>query len=211
MVSKIIQYFSTYSNQYFGYLLQHLKLSAISLTIAIVIGIPIGYMSYRNEKVSELIVSMSQFLRIIPSLTVLFILIPLIGVGELSALVALSFLAIPPVIINTILGFKEVPGVVKEVGLGMGMSGKQMMTRIEFPLALPYILNGVKLAWTEIIASATLATYIGAGGLGTLIFTGLGLYRLELIIIGGGTVTLLSLISMFVFDRLIERMATYNG
>ncbi|MBF6841898.1 ABC transporter permease subunit, partial [Acinetobacter baumannii] len=75
------------------------------------------------------------------------------------------------------------------------------------PLALPYILNGIKLSLVEIIASATLATYIGAGGLGTLIFTGLGLYRLDLLVIGGGTVTLLSLLSMFLFDWMIERVA----
>ena len=92
-----------------------------------------------------------------------------------------------------------------------GMNNKELLTRIEYPLALPFILNGVKLALVEIIASATLATYIGAGGLGTLIFTGLGLYRMDLLVIGGGTVTILSLLSMFLFDWMIERVTKNYG
>lgn len=210
MLNQIIQYFNLYSIEYIEHLQQHLILSFISLGIAIVIGVPLGYISYKNKKLAELVTSTSQFLRIIPSLAVLFILIPLIGTGEVPALIALSFLAIPPVIVNTILGFNEIPTIIEEVGLSMGMNSRQLLTRIEFPLALPYILNGIKLALVEIIASATLATYIGAGGLGTLIFTGLGLYRMDLIIIGGGSVTILSLLSMFVFDFIIEGASEKN-
>jgi osmoprotectant transport system permease protein len=210
MVEDIINYLSQNIDQYLEFLLQHIRLSGITLLIAVTIGIPLGYISYKNERLAELFTSASQFLRIIPSLAVLFILIPLIGTGDLPALIALVFLAVPPIIINTILGFREIPPVIKEVGLGMGMNTTQMMTRIEFPLALPYILNGVKLALVEVIASATLATYIGAGGLGTLIFTGLGLYRMDLIVIGGGSVAILSLFAMFVFDSIIGKVSEKN-
>ena len=210
MLNQIIQYFNSYSNEYIEYLQQHLILSFISLGTAVVIGVPLGYISYKNKKIAEFVTLGSQFLRIIPSLAVLFILIPIIGTGEMPALIALSFLAIPPVIVNTILGFNEIPTIIEEVGLSMGMNSRQLVTRIEFPLALPYILNGIKLALVEIIASATLATYIGAGGLGTLIFTGLGLYRMDLIIIGGGSVTILSLLSMFILDFIIERVSEKN-
>ena len=86
------------------------------------------------------------------------------------------------------------------------MSEGQLFTRVSFPLALPHILNGLKLALIEVIASATLATYIGAGGLGSLIFTGLGLYRIDLLLIGGGSVALLSFVSMLGFDLFIMRM-----
>lgn len=211
MISDIIYYFSNNMDTYLEYLFQHLRLSSLTLLIAIAIGIPLGYVSYRNEKLAEFFTLTSQFLRIIPSLAVLFILIPIIGTGELPALIALVFLAIPPIIINTILGFREISPIIKEVGRGMGMNATQMLGHIEFPLALPYILNGIKLALVEIIASATLATYIGAGGLGTLIFTGLGLYRIDLIVIGGGSVALLSLMSMFVFDYIIGKVMTKNA
>ena len=211
MLQQMIHYFSTNSEQYLQYVWQHIQLSLIALIIALIIGIPLGYISYKNKKLAEIFTSTSQFLRIIPSLAILFILIPIIGTGEAPALIALIFLAVPSIIINTILGFNEIPEVMKEVGLSMGMNNKELLTRIEYPLALPFILNGVKLALVEIIASATLATYIGAGGLGTLIFTGLGLYRIDLLVIGGGTVTILSLLSMFLFDWMIERVTKNYG
>lgn len=207
LFEQIMHYFSTNSDQYIQYLWEHLRISFVAIVIAILIGVPLGYISSRNAKIAEFFTSASQFLRIIPSLAVLFILIPLIGTGLVPALIALVLLAVPPIIINTILGFHEISSVVKEVALSMGMNQSEMLFRIEYPLALPYILNGIKLSLVEIIASATLATYIGAGGLGTLIFTGLGLYRLDLLVIGGGTVTLLSLLSMFLFDWMIERVA----
>lgn len=211
MLQQMIHYFSTNSEQYLQYVWEHIQLSLIALIIALIIGIPLGYISYKNKKLAEIFTSTSQFLRIIPSLAILFVLIPIIGTGEAPALIALIFLAVPSIIINTILGFNEIPEVMKEVGLSMGMNNKELLTRIEYPLALPFILNGVKLALVEIIASATLATYIGAGGLGTLIFTGLGLYRMDLLVIGGGTVTILSLLSMFLFDWMIERVTKNYG
>lgn len=211
MLQQIINYFATNSEQYLRYVWEHLSLSLIALIISLAIGIPLGYISYKNKNLAEFFTSTSQFLRIIPSLAILFILIPIIGTGEAPALIALVFLAVPSIIINTILGFNEIPEVMKEVALSMGMNNKELLSRIEYPLALPYILNGVKLALVEIIASATLATYIGAGGLGTLIFTGLGLYRMDLLVIGGGSVTILSLLSMFLFDWMIERVTKNYG
>lgn len=207
LVTEIVQYFKSSGSQYEEYLIQHIQLSITALLIALVIGVPLGYISYKHPKAAEFFTTTSQLLRIIPSLAILFILIPIIGVGELPALIALVFLGIPPILVNTILGFKEIPAVTKEVASGLGMDTKQLMKKIEFPLATPFILNGIKLSLVEIIASATLATYIGAGGLGTLIFTGLGLYRMDLLIIGGGTVTFLSLLSMFILDITIRKVS----
>lgn len=124
----------------------------------------------------------------------------------LPAVIALVVLALPPLLINTILGFNEVSPMYKEVGLALGMNQRQLRRQIEIPLAMPYILNGIKLALVEIIASATLATYIGAGGLGTLIFTGLGLYDMSYVVIGGVSVAVLSLLAMLSFDFLIKKV-----
>lgn len=143
-------------------------------------------------------------------MALLFLLIPFIGTGMLPAIIALVVLALPPLLINTILGFNEVSPLYKEVGTALGMDLRQLRRQIEIPLALPYILNGIKLALVEIIASATLATYIGAGGLGTLIFTGLGLYDMSYVVIGGVSVALLSLLSMAGFDLLIRRVRQHD-
>lgn len=210
MLTQIIHYFQTDSGQYWQYVWQHIYLSLITLVIAMVIALPLGYLGSRIKSVATFCTAFSQALRIIPSLALLFLLIPFIGTGMLPALIALVILALPPLLINTILGFNEVSPLYKEVGVALGMDQRQLRRQIEIPLALPYILNGIKLALVEIIASATLATYIGAGGLGTLIFTGLGLYDMTYVVIGGVSVAILSLISMAGFDCLIRRIRRYD-
>ena len=204
MLAQIIRYFQTSSAEYWGYVGQHLFLSLTSLIIAMLIAFPLGYLGSRNIAVAAFCQTFSQLLRIIPSLALLFILIPIMGAGVIPALIALVVLALPPLVVNTILGFNEVSPVLKEVGLSLGMDQRQLLKQISLPLALPYILNGVKLV--EIISSATLATYIGAGGLGTLIFTGLGLYKMQYVVIGAVSVALLSLLSMFLMDWVIRKV-----
>lgn len=206
LLHDIINYFQTNSEEFFQLLFEHLSISMLALCLALLIGLPLAFLCYKYQKLEHFIVSFSQFLRIIPSLAVLFILIPLVGVGPIPALIALVFLALPSIVTNTLVGFQEVPTLLKEVASGIGMDEQQVFTKVSLPLAVPYILNGIKLALIEIIASATLATYIGAGGLGTLIFTGLGLYRMDLIVIGGGSVAILSLLILFLFDIIIERL-----
>lgn len=210
MVSQIIHYFQTDSGQYWLYVWQHIYLSGITLVIAMTIALPLGYIGSQIRAVAAFCTVFSQVLRIIPSLALLFLLIPFIGTGMTPALIALVVLALPPLLINTILGFNEVSPLYKEVGTALGINRQQLRRQIEIPLALPYILNGIKLALVEIIASATLATYIGAGGLGTLIFTGLGLYDMTYVIIGGVSVAILALLSMVGFDFLIRRARRYD-
>ena len=205
-MTSIMHYFQNDGGQYLQYVWQHLYLSFISLAISMVIALPLGYLGSRIRPVAAVCTAFAQALRIIPSLALLFLLIPFIGTGMLPATIALVALALPPLLINTILGFNEVSPLYKEVGTALGMDQRQLRRQVEIPLALPYILNGIKLALVEIIASATLATYIGAGGLGTLIFTGLGLYDMTYVVIGGVSVALLSLLSMVSFDLVIRRM-----
>ena len=207
MFAQIINYFQTSSNEYWTYVGQHVSLSFTALIIAMIIALPLGYLGSQNKVIAACCQSFSQLLRIIPSLALLFILIPFIGTGFVPALIALVVLAQPPLVVNTILGFNEVSPTLKEVGLALGMKQKQLLKQISIPLALPYILNGIKLALVEVIASATLATYIGAGGLGTLIFTGLGLYKMQYVIIGAVSVMILSLTSMLIMDYLIRKVS----
>ncbi|MBB1063504.1 ABC transporter permease [Limosilactobacillus fastidiosus] len=210
MLTQILHYFQTDSSQYWLYVWQHIYLSLITLVIAMIIALPLGYLGSRIRGVAVFCTAFAQILRIIPSLALLFLLIPFIGTGMLPALIALVILALPPLLINTILGFNEVSPLYEEVGTALGMNQRQLRREVEIPLALPYILNGIKLALVEIIASATLATYIGAGGLGTLIFTGLGLYDMTYVVIGGVSVAILSLLSMIGFDFLIRRIQRHD-
>lgn len=210
MITQIIHYFQTDGGQYLQYVGQHIGLSAGALAISMIIALPLGYLGSRVKPVAAFCVAFAQVLRIIPSLALLFLLIPLIGTGVLPALIALVVLALPPLLVNTILGFNEVSPLYREVGQALGMDRGQLRRQIEIPLAMPYVLNGIKLALVEIIASATLATYIGAGGLGTLIFTGLGLYDMTYVVIGGVSVAILSLLAMLGFDLLIRRVQQHD-
>lgn len=210
MINEIIHYFQTNSGQYWRYVGQHLALTLGTLAISLIIALPLGYLGSRQKQVANFCTAFAQVLRIIPSLALLFLLIPFIGTGIVPAIIALVILALPPLLINTILGFNEVSPLAKEVGMAIGMDHRQLCIQVEIPLALPFILNGVKLALIEIIASATLAAYIGAGGLGVLIMSGLGLYNMDYVVIGAVSVAILSLLAMFGFDFLIRRVQRYD-
>lgn len=207
MLNQIISYFNTDFESYIKYVMEHVAISLEALIIALIIGIPAGYICFRHRLLKKYIIFIAQGLRVIPSLAVLFILIPLVGVGKLPALTALVFLSIPPILINTNLGLEEIPAMYIESACGMGMDNKMMAKKILLPLALPFIFTGIKLALVEIIASTTLAAYIGAGGLGSLIITGLGLYRMDLLLIGGGSIAILSMLTIIIFDIITPKKA----
>lgn len=203
-MQDVIAYFSTHSADYIQMVLEHLNVSILSLAMAILIAVPLGIACSRFPLLEKVSVGVSGILRIIPSLAVLVVCVPILGTGVLPAVVALTVLAIPPILINTALGFRSVPADVLEAARGMGMDERLVFLKIKVPLAFPVSFAGIRTAASEVVASATLAAYIGAGGLGQIIFTGLGLMRTDLLVIGGASVAALSLlVGMFlsVVDR----------
>lgn len=187
---------------------QHLEISVIALLSSIVIGCTIGYLVYKHPKYSKLLVSFFETLKTIPNLALLFILIPLIGVGVLPSVVALITIGVMPVLLNTITGFQSSDPFLIEVSQAMGMNEKQILRRVRIPQAFPFILTGIQTAFIEIVASTTIAAYIGAGGLGSIIITGLNLARTDMLIVGGLSVAILSLLaglSIQVIRRIILR------
>jgi len=202
---KIIGYFTSNMDSYLVALKEHLLISLLALAVAIVIGVPCGYICVKYKKYEKLVVSIFQVLRIVPSLAILILLIPIMGTGIKPALVALVLLAVPPILMNTVSGLEEVPAFMIETASATGMTERQVLLKIKFPLAVSMILTGIKTAMIEIIASATLAAKIGAGGLGGIIFTGLGLNRIDLLLVGGISVAVLSIVVGFLLD-LIDRL-----
>lgn len=208
MVAELLSYLQQHSFEFSESVVQHIKISAESVAIAIAVGFPLGIAASKSERSYHFITGFFGTLRVIPSMAILLVCIPILGVGEVPSLVALTVLAIPPILINTAIGFKQLPEQVLEAANGLGMGKAFLFLRIKLPLAMPIILTGMRTASIEVIASATLAAYIGAGGLGELILTGLGLYRMDLLILGGLTVALLSLITDFIFftaDKLVTK------
>lgn len=207
---KIVEYFLNNKSEYFLALREHILISLLALIVAGVLGILFGYWSVKNSRYEKWINRLFQILRIIPSLAVLILLIPIMGTGIRPAMTALILLALPPILMNTVTGFKSVPLFMLETAEGLGMTEKQMLWSVKVPQALPYILTGIKIAAIEVIASATLAAYIGGGGLGTIIFTGLGLNRTDLLLIGGVSVGVISILAGILFSIIERRLFRYK-
>lgn len=204
------EYIVTHTDEILVQVRDHMLISLCALLIAILIGVAAGYFASRSAAVERLLTIPFSVLRVVPSLAILVLLIPVMGAGMRSAVTALTILAVPPVFLNTIVGFREVPDFIKESAGGIGMTERDTLWKIEVPLALPMILAGIRTAMTEVIASATLAAKIGGGGLGEIIFTGLGLNRADLLWIGGILVAVLSLGSGILFEISSRRIIRWK-
>ena len=207
-MQSILDYFASDGAEWLQMVAEHLQVSALALAIAVLVAVPAGILCSRSALADRLATGIAGVLRIVPSLAVLIICVPYLGVGTLPAVVALTVLAIPPVLINTAVAFRNVPAEMIEAARGLGMSPAQMFWRIQVPLAFPVAFSGIRTASIEVIASASLAAYIGAGGLGVLIYTGIGAMRNDLLWIGGLSVAALSLLAsrlLAAADNLVRR------
>lgn len=210
MWQNILEYFQKDTDTYLQAIGQHLTISLLALMAAVIIGIPFGILGAKNRAWYQWITTVFNTLRIVPSLAVLIVLIPIVGTGVKPALIALVFLGIPPILLNTALAFNTIPEFMIETSMAMGMSKIQSFWKVKVPLAVPLILTGIKTAIVEIIASATLAAYIGGGGVGNIIFTGLGLNRADLLLIGGITVAVLSMLASVIMSGLERCFLRYR-
>ncbi len=174
---------------------QHLMLVAVPLLVGLVLGLPLGLWSARSRSASLVLINGFNALRVIPSLAILFLSIPYFGLSFQSAAIALTLLVMPPILISTDVAFRTIDPMIREAAYGMGMSASQVLRSVEVPLALPVIIAGIKTATVEVIASATLAAFIGAGGLGTFIVLGFSLYDSAILLVGAIPVALLALIA----------------
>lgn len=180
----------------------HLRLTFVALLLAVLSAIPLGVFLYWSPGLSRSILYFTGLLQTIPSIALLAIMIPLFGIGTLPAIVALFLYAILPILRNTLTGLQSVDPLLKKVADGIGMTRYQKLKLVEFPLALPSIMAGVRTAAVINVGTATLAAFIGAGGLGEFIVTGLALNNTELILRGAIPAALLALLVEFGFTFL---------
>jgi osmoprotectant transport system permease protein len=196
------------SDKFVAALQQHLLLVAVPLSIGILLGLPLGWWSAQSKTVSTVVINGFNALRVIPSLAVLFLAIPVLGLSFASAAIALTLLAMPPILISTDIAFRTIAPAIQEAAVGMGMAKPQILRQIEIPLALPVIIAGIKTATVEVIASATLAAFVGAGGLGDFIVLGFAAYDPAILLVGAVPVALLALmaeISLSWLQRSLQR------
>lgn len=178
-------------------LLEHVEISLFSLLIAILIAVPVAILLTNYKKAAEFVLQITGILQTIPSLALLGLLIPLIGIGSGPAIVALVVYALFPILQSSYTGLIEIDESLEEAAEAFGLSKRQKLIKLELPLALPMIIAGIRTATVMIIGTATLAALIGAGGLGTFILLGIDRNNINLILIGAISSALLAVLFNF--------------
>jgi len=191
---------------FWQHVLTYLELAATALAAGAAAGVPLGVLASHRSFARSPVLIAANIGRVIPSLAVLTFMLPLFGIGFTPAVAALALLAIPPIVINTDLAFRAVPAAAIDAARGLGMSDRQVFTRVEWPLAFPVLFAGVRTAAIEVIASAVLAAFIGAGGLGEYITTGLQANEPRLLFLGAGSIAAIALATEFALGYTQRRL-----
>lgn len=193
----------TIAVEIFSKTITHLKITFIALALAILLALPLGIFLYRYAAFSKFVLYLVGLLQTIPSIALLALMIPLLGIGAIPAITALFLYALLPILRNTTTGLFAVDPMLKKVAAGIGLSPWQRLRFVELPLAMPAILAGIRTAAVITIGTATLAAFIGAGGLGEFIVSGLALNNTELILRGALPAAALAIVVELFFE-LIE-------
>ncbi|HJB23197.1 MAG TPA: ABC transporter permease/substrate-binding protein [Candidatus Jeotgalibaca pullicola] len=198
-MTEFLQTFQERSGDLGTALIEHIQLSFIALVIAILIAVPLGIFLSYHKRIAGPIIQVTAVFQTIPSLAILGLLIPLVGIGAVPAITALIIYALLPILRNTYTGVSEIDPALLEAADAMGMNRQRKLRKVQLPLALPVIMAGIRTAMVMIIGTATIAALIGAGGLGSLILLGIDRGNNALILLGAIPSALLAII----FDGLI--------
>lgn len=177
---------------------QHIVIVAIAVSVAIVIGVPLGIWCTRHTRAGRAALRVVDVIQTIPSLALFGFLIPIPfigGIGTRTAIVALTLYSLLPIVRNTLVGIRGIDRNVRDAGVAMGLTPRQLLLDVELPLAMPSIVGGVRIATVIAIGVATIAAAIGGGGLGDLIFRGVAMVNTSLILKGAVPAALLALIA----------------
>lgn len=197
---QILQIFWDRRELFITCLLEHIRISLTAVLCAGILGILTGILISRHKKAAGVVLGIVNVIYTIPSISLLGFLIPLTGIGNRTAVIALTVYGLLPIVRNTYTGLTTVDATILEVAEGLGSDGRQMMFRIRFPLALPVIISGFRNMVVMIIAMGGIASFIGAGGLGVAIYRGITTYNMTLTAAGSILIALLALFC----DRLLS-------
>lgn len=194
--------------------LQHLWLSAVALAVILVTGVPLGIIMTRLRSLAPAVMGITGFLYTIPALAFFGFVIPFLGIGVRPALAALVIYGLMPLVRNTYVGISEVDKAVIDAAKGMGATNLQLLRDVEVPLALPTIVAGFRTVTVMTISIATIAAFIGAGGLGTIILRGITTYHPQLILAGAIPVAFLAITAdamLGILERFLLRYSKGAG
>lgn len=195
MIQEAIEFYYANTAQFQECLIEHIYLCLLCSIICVLVGVPLGYVSAKNEAAATPIIGVINALCTIPVIAMFLLMIPVLGLGVVPAVIVISLHSILTVVINTMAGIKNVSKSVIESAEGMGFNQRQIRYQIEFPLAMPLILAGIRTAVVGVISGATLAAYISAGGLGEIVLSGISGMNYGELLLGGGAIVVIVLIA----------------
>ncbi|MGY4104685.1 ABC transporter permease [Ignavigranum ruoffiae] len=184
---------------------EHLYIAFVALLLGVLVAVPLGILLTKVPKVAKFVIGLASIFQTIPSLALLAFMIPLFGIGKVPAILAMFIYSLLPILRNTYVGMDQVDENLKDAAKGMGMTSWESIRKVEIPMAMPVIMAGIRLSAVYVVAWTTLASYIGAGGLGDFIFNGLQLYKIDLILAGTIPITILALLT----DLLLAKLEKY--
>lgn len=205
---NLLRIFADRGDWFLNLLMQHLVLSVTSILLAGVIGLTLGILLYRHQRLAPLVMGVTNVAYTIPSIAMFGLLIPFTGIGNKTAIIALTIYALLPMVRNTYSGLNSVDKSTVEAAVGMGSTQVQLMFRILLPMALPIIIAGVRNMVVMTISLAGIAAYIGAGGLGTAIYRGLATNNTELVVSGSIAIAMLAILVDGIFGLLEKKYRT---
>jgi osmoprotectant transport system permease protein len=204
MITEMTQLFLSRWDFFLELLIEHLQISLISIAIAMVIGLVIGILISEFQKTSRVVIGIVNFIYTIPSISLLGFLIPLSGIGNTTAVIALTVYALLPMVRNTHTGLTNVSPLLIEAAVGMGSTRMQVLTKIKIPLAMPIIIAGIRNMAVMTIALAGIASFIGAGGLGVAIYRGITTNNKAMTLVGSLLIAVLAIVVDFLIG-IIEK------
>nr|WP_054756263.1 ABC transporter permease [Liquorilactobacillus satsumensis] len=209
----MLDFLNEYGSQLIFKTWEQFYTSALALFFGIAVAVPLGVLLTRAPRTAKIVIGIAGMLQTVPSLALLALMIPLFGIGKLPAIVALFIYSLLPILRNTYIGMEKVdPPQLKDSVKGMGgMTNLQSIRHVEIPIAMPVIMaGGIRLSAVYVISWATLASYIGGGGLGDLIFNGLNLFQPDLIIGGTIPVAIMAIVVDFSLGKLEKTLTPIN-
>ncbi|HJC32896.1 MAG TPA: ABC transporter permease [Candidatus Anaerobutyricum faecale] len=194
MITEIIDLIQNRWDFFLELLVEHIQISLLSIAIAMVIGLIIGIVISEYQKSSRIVIGIVNFIYTIPSISLLGFLIPLSGVGDTTAVIALTVYALLPMVRNTHTGLTNVSPLLLEAATGMGSTRLQTLVKVRLPLAMPVIISGIRNMAVMTIALSGIASFIGAGGLGVAIYRGITTNNKAMTLVGSLLIAVLAIV-----------------
>lgn len=201
MLTEIIDLIQSRWDFFLGLLVEHIQISLLSIVIAMGIGLAVGIVISEYQKSSKVVIGIVNFIYTIPSISLLGFLIPLSGVGDATAVIALTVYALLPMVRNTHTGLTNVSPLLLEAATGMGSTKMQTLFKVKLPLAMPVIISGIRSMAVMTIALAGIASFIGAGGLGVAIYRGITTNNKAMTLVGSLLIAILAIVVDFLIGR----------